>query len=141
MFDDVVGLVTSNYVEDINVDKVMKGAMHGLADGLDADSAYLTSEQVRQVESGRGAARRRACGLELTRRCTTLRVIAARDNSPAAKAGIRTGDYIRAINDVPTRDMSVWEGMRTLRGAAGSEGLADRHPRQRHRPPRHRVDP
>jgi carboxyl-terminal processing protease len=48
-------------------------------------------------------------------------VIAARDNSPAARAGLRTGDYIRAINDMPTRDMSVWEGMRTLRGAAGSK--------------------
>ena len=43
VFDDVVGLVTSNYVEDINVERVMKGAMHGLADGLDADSAYLTA--------------------------------------------------------------------------------------------------
>jgi len=48
-------------------------------------------------------------------------VIAARDNSPAAKAGLRTGDYIRAINDTPTRDMSVWEGMRALRGAPGSK--------------------
>ena len=48
-------------------------------------------------------------------------MIAARDNSPAAKAGLRTGDYIRAINDMPTRDMSVWEGMRTLRGAPGSK--------------------
>jgi carboxyl-terminal processing protease len=119
VFDDVVGLVTSNYVEDINVDKVMKGAMHGLADGLDADSAYLTSEQVRQVETNAALAPA-GVGLELTRQYY-LRVIAARDNSPAAKAGIRTGDYIRAINDVPTRDMSVWEGMRTLRGAAGSK--------------------
>ena len=59
-------------------------------------------------------------GLDLTRQYY-LRVIAARDNSPAAKAGIRTGDYIRAINDTPTRDMSVWEGMRALRGAPGSK--------------------
>src|SRR5206468_5419927 len=38
-----------------------------------------------------------------------------------AKAGLRTGDYIRAINDTPTREMSVWEGMRALRGAPGSK--------------------
>jgi carboxyl-terminal processing protease len=119
VFDDVVNLVTSNYVEDVNVDKVMKGAMHGLADGLDPDSAYLTPEQVKQVESGAplGPA---GVGLELTRQYY-LRVIAARDNSAAAKAGLRTGDYIRAINDTPTRDMSVWEGMRAPRGAAGSK--------------------
>ena len=48
-------------------------------------------------------------------------MIAARDNSPAAKAGLRTGDYIRAINDLPTREMSVWEGTRVLRGAAGTK--------------------
>jgi len=119
VFDDVVGLVTSNYVEDINVDKVMKGAMHGLADGLDADSAYLTQEQVRQVESGAPPAPG-GVGLDLTRQYY-LRVIAARDNSPAAKAGLRTGDYIRAINDMPTRDMSVWEGTRAIRGAVGSK--------------------
>ena len=39
IFDDVVGLITSNYVEKVDVDKVMGGAMHGLADSLDPDSA------------------------------------------------------------------------------------------------------
>jgi carboxyl-terminal processing protease len=119
VFDDVVSLVTSHYVEDINVDKVMKGAMHGLADGLDPDSAYLTVDEVKQVESGVPLPPA-GVGLELTRQYY-LRVIAARDNSPAAKAGLRTGDYIRAINNVPTRDMSVWEGVRALRGAPGSK--------------------
>src|SRR5262245_33227222 len=51
LFDEVVGLITGNYVESVDVDKVMGGAMHGLADSLDPDSAYLTSEQVKQVES------------------------------------------------------------------------------------------
>jgi len=119
VFDDVVSLVTSHYVEDINVDKVMKGAMHGLADGLDPDSAYLTADEVKQVECGVPLPPA-GIGLELTRQYY-LRVIAARDNSPAAKAGLRTGDYIRAINNVPTRDMSVWEGVRALRGAPGSK--------------------
>jgi carboxyl-terminal processing protease len=118
VFGDVVDLVSSNYVEEVNLDKVMKGAMHGLADALDPDSAYLTPEEVRQVESG-APLPPAGVGLELTRQYY-LRVIAARDNSPAAKAGLRTGDYIRAINDAPTRDMSVWEGMRALRGAPGS---------------------
>jgi len=119
VFDDVVSLVTSHYVEDINVDKVMKGAMHGLADGLDPDSAYLTVDEVKQVESGVPLPPA-GVGLDLTRQYY-LRVIAARDNSPAAKAGLRTGDYIRAINNLPTRDMSVWEGVRALRGAPGSK--------------------
>jgi carboxyl-terminal processing protease len=119
IFDDVVNLITTSYVEDVNVDKVMKGAMHGLADGLDPDSAYLTADQVKQVESG-AAAPSGGVGLELTRQYY-LRVIAARDGSPAAKAGLQTGDYIRMIDKTATRDMSVWEGMRALRGAPGSK--------------------
>src|SRR5664279_4470521 len=114
IFDDVVSLISSNYVEEANLDKVMRGAMHGLADGLDPDSAYLTADEVKQVEAG-AALPPAGVGLELTRQYY-LRVIAARDNSPGAKAGLRTGDYIRAINDMPTREMSVWEGVRALRG-------------------------
>jgi carboxyl-terminal processing protease len=119
IFDDVVGLITSSYVEDVNVDRVMHGAMRGLADGLDADSAYLTTDEVTQVEN-RTPLAAGGVGLELTRQYY-LRVIAARDNSPAAKAGLQTGDYIRAINDTPTREMSVWEGVRALRGAPGTK--------------------
>ncbi len=59
-------------------------------------------------------------GLELTRQYY-LRVIAARDGSPAAKAGLQTGDYVRAIDGKPTRDMSVFEGVRLLRGQPGSK--------------------
>ncbi len=119
IFDDVVSMISSQYVEEVNIDKVMHGAMHGLADGLDPDSAYLTPAQAKQVEAGTPLPPA-GVGLELTRQYY-LRVIAARDNSPAAKAGLRTGDYIRAINDMPTREMSVWEGMRALRGAAGTK--------------------
>jgi len=119
IFDDVVGLITSSYVESANIDKVMRGAMRGLAEGLDPDSAYLSLQQVKQVESG-APLPPGGVGLELTRQYY-LRVIAARDGSPAAKAGLRTGDYIRVINDSPTHEMSVWEGTRALRGAPGSK--------------------
>jgi len=119
IFDDVVSMISNYYVEEADIDKVMRGAMHGLADALDPDSAYLTAEQVKQVESG-APLPPAGIGVELTRQYY-LRVIAARDNSPGAKAGLRTGDYIRAINDKPTREMSVWEGMRALRGTPGSK--------------------
>jgi len=118
IFDDVTQLITNNYVEPVNVDKVMNGAMRGLADALDPDSAFLSPSEVKQAEAGAPLAAGDV-GLELTRQYY-LRVIAARDNSPAAKAGLRTGDFIRMIDAQPTRDMSVWEGVRALHGAPGS---------------------
>ena len=119
VFDDVVSLVMSNYVEEVRVDKVMEGAMRGLAEGLDPDSAYLEPAQVRDVESGK-ALPEGEVGLELTRQFY-LRVIAAREGSPAARAGIQSADYIRAIDGKPTRDLSVFEGTRLLRGQPGSK--------------------
>jgi carboxyl-terminal processing protease len=119
VFEDVVNLVMNNYVEEVEPDRAMEGAMKGLADGLDPDSAYLNAKQVKAVEGG-DAQPAGDVGLELTRQYY-LRVIAARDGSPAAKAGLQTGDYVRAIDDKPTRDMSVFEGARLLRGAPGSK--------------------
>jgi carboxyl-terminal processing protease len=119
IFDDVVTFITSSYVEKVDIDRVMHGAMDGLADSLDPDSAYLSADQVKQVESG-ATLPSGDVGLDLTRQYY-LRVIAARDGSPAARAGLRTGDFVRAIDDKPTREMSVWEGMRALRGAPGTK--------------------
>ena len=50
-----------------------------------------------------------------------LRVLGVRDGSPAARAGLQTGDFIRMIDDKPTRDMSAFTGTRLLRGAPGSK--------------------
>jgi carboxyl-terminal processing protease len=119
VFEDVVRLVMNNYVEEVKVDRVMEGAMRGLADGLDPDSAYLNPKQLKEVESGT-ALPEGDVGVELTR-SYYLRIIAARDSSPAAKAGLATGDVVRSIDGKPTREMSVFEGTRLLRGLPGSK--------------------
>jgi carboxyl-terminal processing protease len=119
VFDDVVNLVVGNYVEEVKVDRVMEGALKGLAEGLDPDSAYLNPQQVQDVQAG-AALPDGDVGLELTRQYY-LRVIAARDDSPAAKAGLQTGDYVRGIDGKPTREMTVFEGTRLLHGQPGSK--------------------
>lgn len=119
VFEDVVALVMNTYVEDVKVEAVMEGAMRGLADGLDPDSAYLSADQVRELKSGAGLPAGEV-GIELTRQFY-LRVIAARDGSAAARAGLQTGDYVRAIDGKATRDLTVFEGTRLLRGAPGSK--------------------
>ena len=118
IFEDVVTLIINNYVEEVDVDKVMHGAMHGLADGLDPDSAYLDAQQMKTVDAP--TAGLADPGLALTRQYY-LRVVAARDGSAAAKAGLRPGDYVRSIDGQSTRDTTVFEGMRLLRGKAGTK--------------------
>jgi carboxyl-terminal processing protease len=119
IFGDVFDLVVDNYVENVDVQKAMRGAMRGLADGLDADTAFLTPDLVRTFDPKQPAAPAEI-GVDVTRQYY-LRVISVRDGSPAAKAGLRTGDYIRAIDGRATRDMSAYEGDRLLRGAASSK--------------------
>jgi carboxyl-terminal processing protease len=97
----------------------MRGAMRGLADGLDADSAFLTPELVKTFEGNTNPGPA-DIGVELVRQYY-LRIVSTRDGSPAAKAGLRTGDYIRAIDGKATRDMSAFEGTRLLHGAAGTK--------------------
>jgi carboxyl-terminal processing protease len=119
VFQDVVQLIMSNYVQQPNMDSVMRGALRGLAEGLDSDSAYLTQQQVRQIEGGDQAGPADV-GIVLTHQYY-LRVVSARDESPAAKAGIRPGDFVRVIDSRPTRDMSAFEGQRLLAGTPGSK--------------------
>ena len=116
VFEDVVSLMEESYVEKVDVDRVMEGAMRGLVDGLDADSSWLPPAEVGHLKDTPAPG---GVGIDLTRQYY-MRVVSARDGSPAAKAGLATGDYIRAIDGQSTRDMSVVEGRRRLRGAPGS---------------------
>src|SRR5215475_3892241 len=119
VFEDVVSLVLNNYVEEVDIKKAMKGAMNGLADNLDADSGFLPANIVSAYEANQPAGPADV-GVELSRQYY-LRVISVRDGSAAAKAGIRAGDFIRAIDKRSTKDVSIYEGDRLLHGQPGSK--------------------
>src|SRR5258705_13943648 len=120
VFEAVVSLVLNNYVEEVDVKKAMKGAMNGLSDTLDADSAFLPSN-VASAYEGNAPAGPADVGIDLSRQYY-LRIVSVRDASPAAKAGLRTGDFIRAIDKRSTKDISIYEGERLLHGQAGTRG-------------------
>ena len=86
VFEDVVSLVVNNYVEEVDVKEAMQGALKGLAEGLDPDSAYLTPDLVRAVEAN-NVAGPADVGVVLIRQYY-LRVVSTRDGSPAARAGL-----------------------------------------------------
>jgi len=118
VFEDVVSLIMSSYVETVDPNVVMEGAMRGLADGLDPMSAYLTPEEVAFAKNGTTMPAGEV-GLVVSRQFY-LRIVGVRDGSPAHRAGLRTNDFIRGIDNKPTREVSAFAGMRLLRGEPGS---------------------
>jgi carboxyl-terminal processing protease len=118
IFEDVVSLVSTNYVEEVEPVDVMKGALWGLAEGLDPESAYLTADEVETREAG-DAAGDAGVGLVLTRQYY-IQVVATRDGSPADEVGLQPGDFIRSIDGHPTRMMSTVRGHQLLQGTPGS---------------------
>jgi carboxyl-terminal processing protease len=119
VFQDVVSLITGNYVEEPDLSKVMQGALRGLAEALDSDSSFLRADEVRLVEQGTSDPDGDS-GLVVTRQYY-LRVVGVRDGSAAARAGIAPGDVIRGIDGKATRDLSAFAGARLLRGPVGSK--------------------
>jgi carboxyl-terminal processing protease len=88
-------------------------------DALDPSSADLTPDEV-SLAAANAPPPAAGGGLVVTRQFY-LRVVGVRDGSPGARAGLRTGDFIRAIDGKATRDMSAWTGARLLGGAPGSK--------------------
>ena len=138
-FQEVAQLIAQAYVENR---RHRKG--HGRRDARPGRRARSVQ---RVPHAGRSARRSRRdgaqppadVGLVVTRQFY-LRVLGVRDGSPAAKAGLQTGDYVRMIDGRPTRDMSAFTGTRLLRGAPGTKVVADGDSRQHRRSARHRAD-
>ena len=118
VFNDVVSIVLKNYVEEVDITPAVKGAMRGLSEALDSDSAYLTQELVQSIIVN-GALGEAEIGLDVIRQYY-LRVVSALDGSPAAKAGLKAGDYVRFIDGKATRYMGSLEGMQLLQGVPGT---------------------
>ena len=81
VFEDVVSLVINNYVEPVDIREAMKGAMRGLADNLDPESAFLPPDLVEMRESNDPGGPAEV-GIDVTRQYY-LRVVSSRDGSPA----------------------------------------------------------
>ncbi|HEY7515515.1 MAG TPA: S41 family peptidase [Vicinamibacteria bacterium] len=119
VFNEVVRLVLDAYVDPVNVDRAMDGAQLGLTEALDGETVFLDAEGYRAYQRPLKESDGEI-GVVLTRRYGFLAVVAPRPNSPAAKAGVRSGDVIKTIDGRHTRPVTLPEGERLLRGAPGS---------------------
>lgn len=117
---DALARIKASYVEPVDDKQLLEGAIAGMLATLDPHSAYLDGKNLgRLTESTRGEYS--GVGLEVSPENGSFRVITAMDDSPAQKAGIRTGDVLLRIDNELTRGLRFDEVVSKLRGAPGSK--------------------
>jgi carboxyl-terminal processing protease len=119
VFMDALKTVYKDYVEVPDMSKVQEGAMRGMIDALDPYSTYLTKSQVQALDSPKD--RTADIGLVLSKRASILCVVSAERNRPAARAGLRPGDYLVSVDGANVEDTSILEADALLHGAPGSK--------------------
>ena len=115
----VLMLVENAYVEPVDRDRVLEGAIKGMVAELDPHSSYMTKEEYEAFRSDTNG-ELSGIGIEVDMRDEGLTVLAPIEGSPAARAGLLPGDRIVAIDGQPTRKFPVDELVRRLRGLPGT---------------------
>jgi len=119
VYSEVLSRIKADYVEEPDMKAVTAGAINGMLESLDPYASYLNADQYKQYQKAKQEPKA-SVGLVLSRRFGYLSVVDALPGSPAAKAGMGTGDVIESINNVSTRDMPLAFVEILLNGDSGS---------------------
>ena len=118
-FTSVLAIVQKNYVDQVGTDKLVEGAITGMLSALDPHSAYLTPDSYKELqvdtEGSFGG-----LGIEITIRDGVLTVVSPIEDTPAYRAGIKAGDQIIKIEDELTKDLTLIDAVKRMRGPKGS---------------------
>jgi carboxyl-terminal processing protease len=120
LFSEAYERIRQDAVEPVGESKLIGAAIAGMLSGLDARSAYINEAAFRAMQSPANDDQT-SLGVVVTIDSGQLKVISPQDGSPAAKAGIKPGDFIFSIDKEPTYDLTLGEAEQKLRGPAGSE--------------------
>lgn len=119
-FADVFNQIRIGYVEEIDDSTLLEYAVQGMLMGLDPHSVYLTRdafENLQNTTSGEFS----GLGLEVGMEDGYVKIIAPIDGSPAAEAGLQSGDVILKLDETPVQGMSLNEAIDLMRGPKGSK--------------------
>jgi carboxyl-terminal processing protease len=119
-FANVLTLVQKHYVDDVTTKQLIDGAINGMLVSLDAHSAYLTPDLYKELQvDTRGSFG--GLGIEITLRNGILTVVSPIEDTPAFRSGVRSGDQIIKIENEYTKDMTLLEAVKRMRGPKGTK--------------------
>lgn len=119
-FSDVLYIIQKDYVEETKINDLVDGAIRGMLNTLDPHSSYMPPDmyQEMQVETKGSFG---GLGIELTVKDGVLTVVAPIEDTPAYQAGIKAGDQIVKIEGAITKDMTIMDAVKKLRGKKGTK--------------------
>ena len=120
LFGDVFQRVQEQYVEEVTDKKLIESAISGMLQSLDPHSSYLSPESYKDMQvKTKGTFG--GLGIEITMEDGVVKVVSPIDDTPAANAGMKSGDLIIGINGESIRGLSINEAVSQLRGPIGSK--------------------
>ena len=119
LFGEVLEKIEKDYVDEVNQSDMMDSAINGVLQSLDPYSAYMSPELFKEMQTDtRGEFG--GLGIEIGMESGLVKVISPIDNTPAAKAGIKAGDYIVKIGNDQVQGKSLMEAVKLMRGPVGT---------------------
>ena len=119
LFGEVLENIKKDYVDEIDQAEVMESAINGVLQSLDPYSAYMSPELFKEMETDtRGEFG--GLGIEIGMEAGVVKVISPIDDTPAAKAGIKAGDFIVKIGNEQVQGKSLLEAVKLMRGPIGT---------------------
>ena len=120
LFGDIFDRIREKYVEEVNDEELIRAAINGMLTSLDPHSSYLPPSDFDQMKvQTRGEFG--GLGIEVTQEEGYVKVVSPIDDTPAFRAGIKSGDLITAVDGQSLLGMSLDEAVKVMRGPVGSE--------------------
>jgi carboxyl-terminal processing protease len=120
LLTNILAIVQKNYVDEVSPNQLFEGAISGMLVSLDPHSAYLTPDLYRELQvDTKGSFG--GLGIEITIRDGVLTVVSPIEDTPAFRAGVQSGDQIIKIDEELTKDMSLLEAVKKMRGRKGTK--------------------
>ncbi|MBM4207657.1 MAG: S41 family peptidase [Gammaproteobacteria bacterium] len=119
-FTEIFGRIKRDYVEPVSDKKLLEDAIKGMLSGLDPHSSYLIPEEYQELKEGT-TGQFGGLGIEVTMENGFIKVVSPIDDTPAQRAGIKTGDLIIRLDDEPVKGMSLADAVKKMRGEPGSK--------------------